>query len=395
MKPLARKLSFGLFLLLIILMTASNHPTIVQMSKAAGLMIGSILSRYIIMVYALLFLCCFRLKELFKSKCFANSIIMLLLVGLYAIMTLAFYSSKEMLGDIRAIGICVVAVGIGWLLALDYKQYLFLIVAFSLATTFVGLSQVFVNIGGFVIEDQLLTDNKNSLGVMLATSAFVLWQLYSNSQRGDKFRILLPIAVVLIVVIMLTTRVRSALLVVVIMLFLSLYEHKKQSAFGIYLIATIIGVALALVFLPGIREYIFDSFVQNSEGDITSGRLERNAAGIEFLLDHLFAGTLGTHVSLEQIHNYPLNRICEYGIVFSFPIMLIYFYYIFVDIKQIRRSDTYDNWNIGYYVLLIPIINSLTEPTFPFGPGTASVFNFILFGVSLKHTYLTSFQKVQ
>lgn len=389
MKRFRRKFTFGLFLLLIVLLAASNHPTIVQMSRSAGIIVGSILSRYIIFVYALLFLCCFQLKELTKSKYIVWTLIMLLLLGLYALLANALYSNDEMFGDIRAIGICVAAISVGWMMVLDYKHYLFLIVAFSLITTFVGLSQVFVNIGGFVIEDSLLTDNKNSLGVMLATSAFILCQLYSNSRRGDRFRILLPFIVVLLFVIMLTTRVRSAILIFVFMLFFSLFEHKKRSEFGIYLIISVVVVALIFVFMPsGIREFIYDSFMQNSGGDITSGRMARNQAGISFLQEHFLTGSLGVDSDIKQVHNYPLNRLCAYGLLFSFPVLLIYIYLLFADIRGIIKSNAHDNWNIGYYSLLIPFINSLSEPTLPFGPGTATVFNFILFGISLKYTYL-------
>ena len=370
-------------------MAASNHPTVVQMSKDAGLVVGSILSRYIIIVYAILFLSCFNLNDLIKSKFILGFVVLLLLIGVFALLSNAIYTSKEMYGDIRSIGICVVAVAIGWVLSFEYKQYLFLLLAFSLITTFVGLSQVFMNIGGFVIEDSLLTDNKNALGVMLATSAFILWQLFMNSHKNDKFRVFLLVMALLLLVIMLTTRVRSATLIIVFMFFLSLFEHKKRSEFGIYLIASIVGVAVVYIFMPsGIREFVYDSFVQNSGGDITSGRMERNEAGIRFLQESFLTGALGVESNLEQIHNYPLNRLCAYGIAYSFPILLTYIYCIIADIKGIVKTSAFDNWNMGYYVLLIPLINSLSEPTFPFGPGTATVFNFILFGISIKHTFI-------
>ncbi len=66
--------------------------------------------------------------------------------------------------------------------------------------------------------------------------------------------------------------------------------------------------------------------------------------------------------------------------------MLYYFVTLFTTLVRSGRMGTFNVFNAGYFALLIPFIISMAEPTYPFGPGTATVFNFILFGVALRDT---------
>ena len=97
------------------------------------------------------------------------------------------------------------------------------------------------------------------------------------------------------------------------------------------------------------------------------------------------------NVEVEWIHNYPLNRLFEFGLIFAFPVLLLYLYLLSRSIIQTIRSDNHNIYNIGFYLLIIPFIISMAEPTFPFGPGTATVFNYIIFGVALRYSYDGSF----
>ena len=66
--------------------------------------------------------------------------------------------------------------------------------------------------------------------------------------------------------------------------------------------------------------------------------------------------------------------------------MLYYFVTLFTALVRSGRMGTFNIFNAGYFALLIPFVISMAEPTYPFGPGTATVFNFILFGVALRDT---------
>ena len=150
------KARYWMLLLLVFLITISSHPTIVDISRAAGMKSGTILSRYIILVFAGLFLMCLNVKSMLKPKMIRVCWFMWVCIVVYYLITFAAFGSKSMMGDIRSIAICLVAIMIGWQLDLDEKKLKIVLIAFSGLILFVGLMQVFVNVGGFVIRDQYL-----------------------------------------------------------------------------------------------------------------------------------------------------------------------------------------------------------------------------------------------
>lgn len=66
------------------------------------------------------------------------------------------------------------------------------------------------------------------------------------------------------------------------------------------------------------------------------------------------------------------------------PFCYTLFYIIIFILKNIRRASVVNFEQIGVYLLIIPFIISLLEPSFPFGPGSVQVFTYILFGYSLN-----------
>lgn len=380
-------------LLLVFLITISSHPTITAMSHDAGMESGTILSRYIILVFAGLFLMCLNVKSMLKPKMVRACWLMWVWIVVYYLITFAAFGSKSMMGDVRSIAICLVAIMIGWQLDLDEKKLKIVLIAFSGLILFVGLMQVFVNVGGFVIRDQYETDNKNSLGVMLATGSFAFLVLGMNSKSKRIVRLLLFALAVLSMVVLLTIRARAATLTGGMMFLYVLYERYKGKNFFVYLLLGIfLVVILYLVLPPSVKDFVYNSFFQNyEEGDITTGRAERNAAALQFLSYHMLLGNLNQNAQIAWIHNYPLNKTFEFGLVFAFPILMLYLFVLGKAIVKTIKSDNHNNYNIGYYLLLIPFIISMVEPTFPFGPGTATVFNFLLFGVAIRNTYNEEF----
>lgn len=384
-----QKTRYGVLLLLLFLITLSSHPTIVAMSRAAGMESGTILSRYIILVFAGLFVMCLNVRSMLKPKMIRGCWLIMLLIVLYYMITFALFGRRIMLNDVRSILICLVAIMIGWQMNLDKKRFHLALLIFALLTLFVGLMQVLTNVGGFVILDQYHADNKNSLGVMLATSVIVLLFMALNNRSTRFFQIVLFALAVFTLVILLTIRARAATLTSGIMLLYIFYERYKGKNFVIYLTLGIFVLVMTFIFMPNsIKQFVYDSFFQNYEGgDITAGRASRNRAALDYLSQNIWLGNIRREIDIPQIHNYPLNRTFEFGLVFAFPILLMYLFILVNTIVKTIKSDNHNNYNIGYYLLLIPFIISMAEPTFPFGPGTATVFNFLMFGVALRNTY--------
>lgn len=382
------RIRFFVLLFLLFLIVISFHPVIVNIGREAGLSHGSILSRYIILVYGVLFVFCLNVKSMLKPRLIRVCWGIYLVIGLYFVITLGFFGSKTMMEDMRSIAICLVAIMIGWQLDLNEKQFNSLLLFFSLVAVFVGLMQIIINIGGFIIQDINATDNKNSLGVIMATSSVIFLFLGINRKQVGIRKWVYIGLFVFTIVILLTMRSRADTLTVIIVLLYVLYERYKNNHFVFYFIIVAVLLFLLFVFMPAsIKDYVYNSFTQNSQGDITSGRLERNETALHFLSFHIWFGNLTENVHIAQVHNYVLNRTFEFGVVFVFPIILLYLYLLLNVVSKTIKSDNHNMFTIGYYILLIPFIVSLAEPTFPFGPGTATVFNYILFGISLKYTY--------
>ena len=379
---------YWVLLLLIVLITLSSHPTIVDISRAAGMEKGTILSRYIILMFGGLFLMCLNVKSMLKPKMIRVCWVIFVFIVVFYVMSLAFFGVKKMMQDARSIAICLVAMMIGWQMNLGKKAFNGMLLVFAGMTLFVGLMQVFTNIGGFVILDQYFTDNKNALGMMLATADVVFFVMGLNRQQKGFVKILYFGLALLTLVVMLTIRARAATLTLGLMLLYVLYERFKGKNFFVYLIVGLFFVVVLYFVLPqSLKDFVINSFTQNyEEKDITAGRAGRNAAALDFLSEHIFFGNLNEHTEVGQIHNYPLNRTFEFGIVFVLPILLIYLYLLFKAIIKTIRTNSRNNYNLGYYLLLIPFIVSMAEPTFPFGPGTATVFNFLAFGASLRNS---------
>ena len=383
------KARYWVLLLLVLLITLSCHPTIVDMSKAAGMKSGTILSRYIILVFAGLFGMCLNVKSMLRSKIVRVSWVLWIWIVVYYLITFATFGKRAMMGDVRSIAISLVAIMIGWQLDLDKKELWVLLIAFSGLILFAGLMQVFTNVGGFVILNQYETDNKNSLGVMLVSGAILLLFMGLN-YTGKMFpKVIFIVGGVLTLIVLLTVRARAATLTAGIMGVYIFYERFKGKNFVLYLLGGIAALVILLLILPeSAKDFVYNSFFQNYEdgGDITTGRAERNIAALNFLTYHTFLGNLNQNEDVGWIHNYPLNRTFEFGIIFVFPILLLYLYLLINTIIKTVKSDNRNTYNAGYYILLIPFIISMVEPTFPFGPGTATVINFLLFGVALRNT---------
>ena len=378
---------YWVLLLLVVLITISSHPTIMAMTYAAGIENGTILSRYIIMVFGALFVMCLNPKSMLKSKMIRKCWFLWFFIVLYYLIVLAIFGKRSMMGDVRSIAICLVAIMIGWQMDLNEKRFKILLLVFSGVILYAGLMQVFTNVGGFVILDQYHTDNKNSLGVMLSTGAIIFLILAMNSQKKPILRVVYYVLAVLTFVVLLTIRARAASLTTILMVLYVLYERFKGKNFILYLgLGLALLVIVYLVLPSSAKEFVYNSFFQNYEGgDVTGGRTERNIAALEVLAGPPFLGNLDQNVSVGWVHNYPLNKLFEYGLVFAFPVLLLYLYLLFLTTVKTIRSDNHNNYNIGYYLLIIPFIISMVEPTFPFGPGTATVFNFIIFGMALKY----------
>ena len=347
---------------------------------------GGVLYPYIIGCFLLLFVLCIFDVSFFKEiRVFSPYLIPLVLIVIMALLVFAVFNDSIMLiGDVRPIAISIVSLIIGYYANLSNSSMRFLVFLFSLVSFWVGIEQVFIRGGGLVIGEYF-ADSKNQLGPLLMTATIASLAMVRKKDYSDIVFILLSLGCV---VITLTIRARAAVLAgaVSIIVYL-LMKNKKRGAFYSIIITLLIIVSGFLLMPDVAKQYIYDSFFSGySGGDVTSGRVERNEAVIDFLSDNLMTGRLGfPDAHLAIAHNYLLYLLYKYGVLFSIPLLILYFVIIVQSLKYSLGKIKYSYRLVGIVAMYIPYVVSLFEYTFPYGPGTATTFNFILFGISLRH----------
>lgn len=379
-------------IVLIILVGISYHPIIVDMSRAEQMTNGTILSRPIAFLFAgILGLVVLRNGFKFlKSRFILTTIVMLVFVGCFALITIALYNNATMFGDVKSLVIVIGAMIIGRSMN-PHRRYIYLlIISFCATVLFSGLMQVLINIGGFVIADQYLADAKNSLGALLATASVSLLFLYKNATSNPILRVISIAGVFLGLLVILIIRARMAFLTVaLVFLFYFLLRFRKKNILSIGIFALFGFVAGYFLLNNSVFEFISESFTAGTQGDnFTSGRLETYREALSYFVAHPFLGNIDKAAKIGWVHNYPLLKLTSYGIIFSIPILVIYFYMAWSIISNARKTSGF--CLAASLVLLVPFIISMAEPTFPFGPGTATFYNFLLFGQGekIKHTMM-------
>lgn len=376
------RIVFFLLCILAVLDALTIHPVIVQMGLAAGLKQGSILTPFFIAGFVAAFVISLIKSSFLQSRYIKKSVVALFFIALTYGIVFALFDNSYLEGDLRAIGICVVAAIIGYESRLTENNFSVLLLVFATSVTFVGLMQVLTNIGGFIIESVYLVNSKNTLGVFLANAAIIYFYF---GLRSKKFKVLFLAAAFFVLFLILTARCRAAFVATVLILLYLTREYYKNINLFVLILFTIPVIALLLT-NDIISDYVYNSFYSGYEGgDVTSGRSARNEETFGFVMDNLLTGNLILKSDMEQVHNFILCKLFRTGILFSIPVLYHYFFTILFSFKAIRKQDIKIVQNLGLILLMVPFIISLAEYTLPYGPGTATVFNFIFFGVALRN----------
>ena len=255
-----------------------------------------------------------------------------------------------------------------------------MIIFYCICASFLGCYTINEYVGSFVIANQYMVDGKNQLGGILAVSGAMAFYLALCIEKRKLCLFLFSIAFIFLFII----RARSAITALLMFVLFLVFRNYSLKKILIYIL--LLGI-IFLLFYNNIVEGIYLSFLGSKDvndlDNISSGRIGRNIEGINYFFDNFFTGELLYPSNIALIHNYLLLRFVRYGI-WAFPFAILYFYIIIFILKNIRRASVVNFEQIGVYLLIIPFIISLLEPSFPFGPGSVQVFTYILFGYSLN-----------
>lgn len=281
---------------------------------------------------------------------------------------------------------------LGYSLTICERELRFIIIVYVITVCFSSLTQIFNNFGGFVIADQYMSYGKNTLGVMLASSAISVAGLALNVHRNI-FKTILWGIVFITFILTVTIRARAAFISTFGLLLFIIYKRIKESEQDkIYFLRVFLFVFVMLVvlgvtttFVDHFFDYIFSSFTQNQGDDLSSGRVERNVIAIDNIIMNPFWGNLCDKESMPLVHNYLLRQMSDYGILGSLPLLVYYFALLKIVYNKMKGIVITDK-TIGFFVIIEPFIISLVEPTFPYAPGTGSILSFFLLGYSIKYS---------
>lgn len=377
---------FLFLLILVCLVCLYNHPFFNDMTGDLDIEKGSVLSPYINVSFVILFMLSFRIRVLQQCYTVRKFAIFLFLIFLsFVLASLVFKISP--ISVVRMFAIPFVALIIGYEIDLTKAQYRILSILFLLIISYVAFMQITTNIGAFVIMDDYLVDNKNSLGLVVGTGVILSFVLAFEKNTNFWLKSFYIIAAVFLLYCDLTIRARAATLTAVFLCLYVVYLRNGSRRMLYTAVSLAVISLLVFAFVPGVFDYFYASIYSGFEGgDVTSDRLTRNAGAISAILQDPFFCKLNHDYGVHQVHNFFLKTWYENGLFFGWPILVMYIYQ-FVDILKcsIKKCDINNRYSIGFLLGLYPFLNSLAETTLPYGPGTDSVINFIFWGMACKH----------
>lgn len=369
-----------IILLLIIFIVFSYHPLFfTNTGETVGRSNNSII---VLTVFALL-LVIPSVKKILRNRFIDFYLICLFFLSLFVNI---FYSLglNADVAEIRLISIPLILMIIGFLSNLEEKNIKIIGLCYTLFLIYVAYLQISQNVGGFIIEDTYKTSAKNSLGAMLTVAGTItMFYLFVNDKMNFLCKAFMLLCCFLIFVELLTIRARLSTLIYLFIFFLLFYKYllvqNKKKVFFVFL-GLIILSCIVLYFLS---DYLYNSFFQNKGSDILSGRNVGYEMAIELFLNSPLWGNLYEDIGIAWVHNYLLLTLSSFGLLGGAPWLILYVGLVYKCVKKIITTSLY-NLSIGYVLMLVPIITSLGEPTFPYGPGTANFLPFLFLGWSMS-----------
>ncbi len=337
----------------------------------------SVLRNIIIGLIIVLFLICFRNPIIYYRKIHVFRIHVVGSVILAFILAVFYFFSTQVDFDpLRDLTLALFVLMIGLNIKLTEKQFLRLNNIYILLFTFSALSIVYKYSSGFNIQDQYLPVPKNQIAPAFGVALIISLYLGIKKRGINKifYFVLFPLSFASLLVLRGRAAIIAIFLSMLIFIFFFIQKRKYK----------IIFIVLASFLLAFASEYIYESLFLNYDlsdvNSITTGRFDRDLKGLEYFFTNPIGGQLINPIYKGQtIHNYFLFNLVNYGILFSCPLLIIYFNYILHIVTAIKRNS-FKYFEIGPLAMLMLMVISLFEYTYPYAPGSAIFFPFFLMG---------------
>lgn len=370
-----------LTILLVATIAISYHPMFFDINGEFVSGISALIALLLILIFITILP---NIRSIFK--CRALKIYFICLLCIFTWLCLLFgIGANTSMNEIRSLLISFICLCIGYVGNFSNTQINILTCVYAICVLIAGYFQITINIGALEIEDIYLVQAKNALGPMIACA--ILVGFYYMLKPGNlMIRLLMAGLVVVGVVEILTIRARLATLAcfAVMAFMLLLYIRKQKSKIGALCILFIfVSVCIACLFNETISDYVINSFTQNREDDMLSGRGDAYEQALQVLDESPLWGNLFINRDIEWVHNYLLFKLSSFGIIGCIPWICLYLYLSYTIFILLRKIDLTNIQHFGLILILIPFIVSLGEPMAPYGPGTAVFVPFLLYGATL------------
>lgn len=302
-----------------------------------------------------------------------------LFVCTFILSLLYFFGLKIDFSPLRDLVLALAVLLIGLNMNLTEQKFIRLVKIFIGLYTLAALSVVSHYSSGFVIHEQYLPVPKNQLAPVFS-AAFILAVYFVFKQNGVE-RMYYSVLAGFLFASLLVIRGRSAIVAVLFAGIIFIFYYIRGNRYKFFIVATILAIS------PFIAKMFYDAMFLNYDisdmNSIGTGRVEGNLIGLNFILKYpLFGGLENTFTDV-KVHNYVLVNLVSFG-VFVGSIILYAYFELILSVMYSIRKNTYQYFEVGPLVMVILIIASLFEYTYPYSPGSAIYFPFFLMGQYLK-----------
>lgn len=337
--------------------------------------------------------CNFSLPQITHNRMLSNASIVVIIIS---ILFLSFYAiglnftSSDLLQTI--VPLCCVMIGYCG----NYSKksmtriaLFYIVLSVFVASISASTYSSIINAGYY----SYLLEGKNQIGAIVAIATSLA--IYILPQLDNKYlRIILVVGIIIGVFASYIIGCRSAFMALLILTIIIQFKRNHDKLFKYIFLSGIIIFFIYLICGDQIISLLNDFFIRekdvNDIDDVSSGRMERNRLAVDYILNNFFAGELIYQSNIPLIHNYLLLKFVRYG-VFALPFVIYYLIFISHSFIKIKNSRSLSMEYVGFYIIIIPYIVSLLEPSAPFGPGSLYFFSYILYGFSLRQINLNKY----
>lgn len=266
---------------------------------------------------------------------------------------------------------------------------------YAVLAVLMGVGLVLFYGGGFVLREQYIAGtSKNQTGPILGIASVIIFDriltMDRNSHTVLKFAwlsLLLLGAMASLIVL----RNRAGLVaVMLVFLIMVISRSRRRLTLASLIIATVVILFLFALIYLGFFNPLVDTIVKAFTlnyvvGDLQSlsaGRWNTYSRGLEYVQLHPFFGELSVSERFFGTpHTYILNKWVRYGLIGSLPFVVFYVYLFVFALRQLfSRSAKRGTQRLAIWLLLLGLIVSLFEYTYPYGPGVSQLMVWFMLG---------------